>query len=431
MSPLLIALLAPLTLGDVLADLDQHPALAAADAKIAEARAKTRKADGAFDTYATAGGKSYPTGKNPRRLVEVFVEQPTPIWGARLSAGWRQGIGDVPPYEGDLATVDNGELAVRVELPLLRGRAVDPARAARRDARLEVAEGTALRADKRRQLAIKAAEAYWSWVAAGHAEQAYATLLAAAEARDRGMRARAAAGDEPQIALLETRRAVLKRAAQRVKARRAVEKAAIKLGLFRRIDGRPSPPTLDRLPPLPGPTALSAPGAARPVIEAVQARIRRARIAADLGENDTLPRLDLEALAVRPLGDEKSELAAGLKFSLPLQRRKASGEAARAQAEARRLEADVRWLDDQIAAAIADARSAAEAAAAQVAAARAAADAAEAVVAAQKISFESGDAELLALNQREQAAVEAQVAWIEAKAEWHVAAARLEFAGPE
>jgi outer membrane protein TolC len=423
-----VLLAAPLSFGDVIESLDRHPELAAADAKIDAARAKQRKADGAFDTYASADAKVYPTGKNQREMVGVFVEQPTPLWGAQLSAGWRRGVGEVPPYEGERATVDEGELALGLRLPLLRGRGTDPARTEIRRARLDVQVNQAVRDEKRRALTVKAAKAYWKWVASGHVERVYARLLDAARQRDEGMRTRVKEGDAPEVSLLETRRALLKREAQLIKARRSVEKAAIKLGLYYRIDGRPAAPSLDALPGLPAPSPLAGPATYRPAIEALRSQARRARIASELGENDQLPQLDLEAMAVQPLGDEKSELAAGLKFSLPLQRRKAQGEAARAQAEARQVEANARWLNDQIDARIRDARSAAQAAQAQVAAAKAAAEAADAVVTAQRDRLEYGDAEILTLNLREQAAAEARVAWLKAKADWQIAAARLAFA---
>ena len=281
-----------------------------------------------------------------------------------------------------------------------------------------------MRTEKRRALTLKAADAYWNWVAAGHALIAYAALVDAARIRDEGMRMRADAGDAAPVMLLETQRSLLKRIAQRIKAERKVAKAAIKLGMY-----WPEPISDDaELPPLPSPGPLQAPTGVAPAIEALRATARRASIEAAQGENDQLPRLDLEAMAIRPLGDEKSEMAAGLKFSLPLQRRKASGEAERAQAAARRLEADAVWLQAQIDAEIADARSAALAAAAQVKAAREAADAANAVVVATRQSAEAGDTELLSINLREQAATEPEVAWIEAKAEWHNAAAPLRFA---
>lgn len=426
-----VVLAAPLSFGDVIESLERHPELAAADAKVDAARAKQRKADGAFDTYASADAKIYPTGKNQREMLGVFVEQPTPLWGAQLSAGWRRGVGEVPPYEGERATVDEGELAVGLRLPLLRGRGTDGARTAIRRARLDVQVTRAFRDEKRRALAVKASKAYWDWVGAGHVARVYAQLLGAARDRDAGMRALAAAGDAPRVSLLETRRALLKRQAQLIKANRSVEKAAIKLGLYYRVDGRPITPPLDALPVLPDPAPLPGPGAYRPAVEALRSQARRATLASALGENDQLPQLDFEAMAVQPLGDEKSEVAAGLKFSLPLQRRKARGEAARAQAEARQVEANARWLNEQIDARIRDARSAAQAALAQVEAARAAADAADAVVTAQRDRLQYGDAEILTLNLREQAAAEAQVAWIKAKADWHVAAARLTFAtGP-
>lgn len=419
-----IALLAPLTLGQVLDGLDTHPALMSANAKIAEARAKQRKADGAFDTYTSAYAKAYPTGKNQRELMGVMVEQPTAIWGAQLSAGWRRGVGEVPPYEGEEATVDGGELTLGLRLPLLQGRGTDAARTERRRARLDRTAAEAMQAEKLRALTLKAAAAYWKWVAAGHALKAYEQLLVDARVRDEGMRARAEAGDAAPVMRLETQRALLKREAQRIKAQRKVAETAITLGMYWTdvvpVDGE--------LAPLPVPGPLTTPQGSAPAVDALRTAARRASIDAALGENDQLPTLDLEAMAVRPLGEEKSEMAAGLKFSLPLQRRKARGEAERAEAEARRFEADAAWLQAQINAEIADARSAARAARAQVVAARAAADAARAVVAATRLRAETGDTELLSVNLREQAATEAEVAWIEAKAEWHIAAARLRFA---
>lgn len=419
-----LVLLAPLTLGQVIERLDVHPALRAADAKVAEARAKQRKADGAFDTFTSAYGKAYPTGKNVRQLMGVSVEQPTAIWGAQLSAGWRRGVGEVPAYEGEEATVDGGELTIGLRLPLLQGRGTDPARTDRRRARLDQTTAQAMRTEKRRGLTLKAADAYWSWVAAGHALIAFDELVDAARIRDDGMRMRTEAGDAAPVMLLETQRSLLKRIAQRIKAERSVAKTAIKLGMY----WPGAMPLDDELSPLPAPGPLQSPTGAAPAIQALRAAARRASIEAAQGENDQLPRLDLEAMAVRPLGDEKSEMAAGLKFSLPLQRRKATGEAERAMAAAQRLEADAQWLQAQIEAEIADARSAALAATAQVKAARSAADAAIAVVVATRQRAEAGDTELLSVNLREQAATEAEVTWIEAKAEWHIAAARLRYA---
>lgn len=427
-APLLLGAPSSLPFTQVLESLDQHPEIAAAFAKVDMIRAKRQKADGAFDTKAKAGLESYVTGKNQRDMFGVSVEQPTTLWGTRLSAGWRRGVGTVPPYDGLLATVDEGEFTLGVKVPLLRGRATDSARTGVRRASVAFIEVRARLEEKRRALAVKAARAYWEWVAAGHAAQAYESLLVDARTRDAGMKVRAEAGDVPRIALLETRRAVLKRDAQKIKAIRSVEKAAIKLGLYLRVNGRPSAPSIDALPALPDPEMLKSPDARRPAVDAVLARVQHAELTSDLGKNSQLPQLDFEAKTVQPLGNEKSEVAMGLKFSLPLQRRKAFGEAARAQAEARRGRAEAQWLNEQIDARIADARSAARAAAAQVEATRLAFEAADAVVHAQRERISSGDTELLTLNLREQIATETRVAWIKARAEWQIAAARLRFA---
>gem|GEM_PF-1272888 len=54
-----------------------------------------------------------------------MVDQPTPLWGAGLFAGYRYGQGDFPTYDGERATNAGGELRAGASLPLLRNGAAD------------------------------------------------------------------------------------------------------------------------------------------------------------------------------------------------------------------------------------------------------------------------------------------------------------------
>ena len=72
-------------------------------------------------------------------------------------AGWRLGRGDIPVYDGKLATTDAGEIRAGIELPVLRDAAIDGPRAQRKRTDVEVDIATLEREQRALELSRDAA----------------------------------------------------------------------------------------------------------------------------------------------------------------------------------------------------------------------------------------------------------------------------------
>jgi outer membrane protein TolC len=93
----------------------------------------------------------------------------------------------------------------------------------------------------------------------------------------------------------------------------------------------------------------------RPEMAILGVEQRKTRIDQKLARNDSLPRLDLTGSVARDLGNGAASLgqtdfAIGVRFELPLLRRKARGNARAARAKLARLRAKERGLRDRVAA---------------------------------------------------------------------------------
>lgn len=429
-----------LTLERVLEELSaRHPTLQAARQKISEARGKRTSAEGGFDLKLKAGQKWIPTGKDEYGHTEAMLEQPTTLWGATVFGGWRRSGGAVPTYAGELETTSGGEVVAGLNIPLWQGGAIDRARADLRQTDMEVQIAELSRLKAQLKVYTAATEAYWKWVAAGHVLRIREHLLEVAQARMGQIEDRVKRGDLPEIERVDNQRSILKRASGQVKAARKLTEAALKLSLYLRDEeGRPTQPDVAALPRrIPLPPELPSHTATQDI---EQARDRRPelrqlalvrdqlRVEVELADNQVAPRVDLTVAGIEPLAEADSkwetELEAGLKFSLPLQRRKARGKRAAAEAAASRLEAEGRLLGERIAVEVADARSALDAAARLVAVARQELKVSRQVEAAEQIRLSLGASTLLVVNLREQATADAAERFAQALADQHVAYAR-------
>ncbi|MCB9592667.1 MAG: TolC family protein [Sandaracinaceae bacterium] len=437
---------APLTLGAVLASVERHhPTLESARQSVRAAEGEQLAAEGGFDLSLTAQGWAAPVGYYDWGRADVMLEQPTPLWGASVSAGWRIGRGgDVPSYYGQYQTLDAGEVRARVRVPLWRDGPIDARRARMwRAEHATDAEEASLEA-RRLSMRLDAARAYWSWVAAGQRYQVAAGLLELAEAREAQVAARVGAGAIPAIESLENRRAVLSRRTSLVSARRALEGASIALSLYlRRDDGSPRVPrpsavplVTEDAPPLSVDVReeVNAAWGRRPEMERYRALLRRQRVSVDYAENQLAPRIDLTVGASVDLGsgtaDQQSVLGpavveGSVLVSLPLQFREARGGIDRSNAELAALEADAQLVREQIGAAVQDAYSAVRAAEERQRLAAQSAEVASAVADAERRRFELGATQLFIVNLREQAAAAADAVLIDARAELQVAHARF------
>ncbi|MEZ4235771.1 MAG: HlyD family efflux transporter periplasmic adaptor subunit [Myxococcota bacterium] len=280
-------------------------AVAAAEAALAGAEADLTGARGALDPTLSARGGAY-GGKDPRHKAQVALTAPT-IAGPTVSLGLAARPGQLP--------------AVRRRRPPCRARrrAVGRGRGALLDGLLRSDRQLALReADADRAIAAssrdrvriearrRAAEAYWKWAAAGAQLAVDEALLAQAEARDAALARAVEEGTRPQLDRLdESQRVVLQRRDAVVRARLALESAALALSLWHRdATGRPTVPDSAQLPPLDTsaavPDAPAGAAAARPDVAAARAALGGAQAGRARAANGLLPDLSVEARAMRP-----------------------------------------------------------------------------------------------------------------------------------
>lgn len=429
-----------LALADVLDSVERsYPLLQAAEQRRVVAAARQLEALGAFDFKVGAKARWKLDGYYENHFADVYAEQPTGLWGLSVLSGYRIGRGNFDStYDGKPVTNYGGEARVGVSLPLLQGGAIDPARAKLEKSGLDRALAARDLRAVQVQLAQAATYAYWSWTASGATLRVAEDLLSIAEERQRAIDARVERGDLPSIEALDNRRLVAKRLSERVAAERYLERAALKLSLFwRDVDGRreqPLPSQLPRVLPPPSPLDesrlaedLRSAVARRPELAALRLKRRKLEVERRLAENDLLPRLDVAVLASGDFNDEpvrskgEFEVEGALSFSFPVQRRKARGRLAAAEAQLLELSAEGRYKQDAIEVEVLDALSAVRNAYRKLVQIREAARLTSQLAVAERRRFELGSSTILVLNLREKSAAEAAVDVIESTASYWLA----------
>ncbi|MCB9741363.1 MAG: TolC family protein [Alphaproteobacteria bacterium] len=427
---------APLTLDEVLGQLDARmPLLLAAAQDPAVAEARRLSAAGAFDLQLSADAKAVPIGDYSYGWLETSLVQPLPVAGVELAGGYRASGGELPSYYGAHEMPPGGEAWIGASLPLLQDLLIDDRRAELRLAELGVDVAEAKLSATRIKLTLKATLSYWKWLAAGAKVDLAEELLSIAEARDAAIATRVRLGQLPELDQVDNQRIIVERRAKLADARRDLVSAQVELSLYLRDeDGRPVRPAIERLPPErltpPPPGVLlsedlvSQALGARPELAAQLAKLTQAETKARLAQNDRAPKLALKGEVSQAVAQSTAttptELAVGVGFEVPLQRREAAGKLATAQAEIQRAEAELRWLEDRIAADVEQAAAAVDYEWQRWQAAQEAVELARQLEEAEQRRFELGATDLLTVYLREQAfadSVRAEVeAWLEVQA---------------
>ena len=443
----------PLTLDEVLASAEaRFPLLEAARLEADALRFERMEARGAFDARVSVAGDLRLEGFYENYAGTSELELPTRLWGLRLYGRYRYGEGDFGSYDGARLTDDQGEAAVGVALPLLRGGATDPQRAAIDDAAQRSAAFAPGFTLERVRLERDASLAYWDWVAAGRKVEIAETLLGVADARQDQIARRVDRGADPEILLDDNRRLVIERRGRLRGAERDFRQAALRLSLFLRAeDGTPRVVGRDALPsafPEETPTDamdldadLETVRRAHPELQRIAIDRERLEIALRLARNELLPAVDLAVEGSRDFGDPRpgidetgklsadprgdTEIKATVRFEIPIQRREARGRVGVARIRLAQLEQRERFLSERIVAEIRQAIEALDAAFDQTGQARENFELAERLRRAEMRKLEFGLSNLIDVNIREvQAAtaarelVDAQAAYFRAVADY-------------
>ncbi|PRP92949.1 Outer membrane efflux protein [Enhygromyxa salina] len=434
-----------LTLAEVLdAVAAADPRLVAAQKKIDAADGELLGARGGFDTKVAMRGLIQPLGYYQHGLVDVRVEQATPLWGLGVWSGWRLGLGEFAVYDGKLRTADAGELRAGVSLPVWQGGPIDRTRADISQARIGQQRAGLERDAKQLELEAKAAKAYWIWVTTGLELEIERSLLGIALERDGGLRRQIELGEVEAIVGTDNRRVILAREARVVGAEREFQAAALELSLFLRdARGEPDLAGAERLP-LAFPE-LAPPGVVdieteiqtavdrRPDLAAVHAGREQAEVELRLAKNLRSPAIDLSAWAAKDIGPGPAdrlpaELVAMVEIEVPIPLRKARGQLQAARAELGQIDAKLRFARDRVAVDVRDAHSALAAAYQRAQLAREQVDLAQTLARAELRRFELGAGDLLLVNLRELATATAAREQVEALADYFVAKAQLDVA---
>ena len=432
-----------LQIEDVLESVEVHfPLILAALEEIEIAEGQVLEARGGFDTSLRANGKVEPEGFYQNERLDVWLEQPTQLWGATFMGGYRIGSGDFAVYDGGQKTNDGGEYRAGVSVPLLQGGRIDPRRVDLWRSRIEREQAEPIVLLKRLESTRKAASSYWSWVAAGRKRAIARRLLDLALDRQQQVEVAVGEGELAEINLVENRRLIVERESNLVRAERWLQQAAIQLSLYwRDADGRPVVPEDTSLPgefPAPRPPEstlvpedVQVAVRRRPEIRALELEIEALEVELSLARNQMLPTLDLGVFASQDVGsavndpDDKEpfELEALLRFSLPLQRRRPQGKQRSLEGKIAKLERQASFTRDLVGADVKDAASSLTQAWQRLAQARENVVLAGRLEEAERLQLSAGQSDLFRVNLREQQTALAAAALVEVLAEYFQALA--------
>jgi outer membrane protein TolC len=404
---------------------------------------------GQFDYKLKAMSLITPLGFYQNERGALSAEQP--LWnGGAVEGGYRLGRGDIQPWYQERVTNDGGELAVGLNLPLIKNRTIDDRRAELLKAEQDVLAVEPVIKQQSLDVALLATEAYWSWLAASAKRAVQQELLQIALLRKSQIERSIELGDRPPAANIDNLRLIATRQTAVINAQRRLESAAIKLSLFYR-DASGSPVLLGTAPVSENfprfriqelntfETDAAFATENRPELQFLANQAERLRIELEQAGNIGLPELNFVLDAGQDVGAPSSskrdkspfELESGLVGFWEPQQRKMLGKLQAVRGKLTQLRFKRQLVSDKIVAELRDARSALNAAARKYEQTRANAELAQQTANLFRRSFQEGDVDLIILNLYEEAEASAKSDVIDAQAEYLIAQAMYEVAQGE
>jgi len=396
---------------------------------------------GAFDLQLRGGGTSNALGYYQYNQGNLGVEQQFATGGVKVFAGHRIGVGNFPVWYGNLQTYEGGEFITGASIPFLQNRTIDKYRSTLWKAAIDrqIAEPNILKA--RIEFIRAASYAYWDWIAAGQEYLVTRSLLKLAENRDDALRRRIEAGLTKPIERTDNQRVIVQRRAKLIAAQRKLQQTAIKLSLYVRDEaGMPVLVSAERLPK-DFPEAVTPEKrrvadditfaiARRPEIRKLNLQRQKNEVEIRYARNQFLPTLDAQIYGSQDVGaptpkKDKGDyqLAAGMALEVPLQRRYARGQIQVAQANRSQINFEQRFAQDKVITDIQSAIAAMDAAYLQVGQAKEATELARIMEEAERRNLFLGNSNILFVNLRETATVDAALLEVDALAEYFRAVA--------
>ena len=437
----------PLLPEDVLRSAADHfPSVVEAEAKRDAREGERLSALGGFDTQLESNGFDRISGYYNGRTVSGGVSRRFRDFGSEVYSSYSISNGSFPIYEDKYFTNEAGELKLGVLFSLLRDRTIDDLRFAEVDTQLAVQEADIELLLTRIEVQQRALLAYWQWVRAGHSLAAYRALLDIAVERQAALETEVEQGRRARIFLVENQMNITRRESFVTSAMRDFDIAANRLAMFWR-DGNGAPRVADpeSLPPLealkqptvaPTEQEILATLARRPELKLLKTAMARTQRSLTLAENDLKPRLDFNVEVSQPFGpigeggvsrDEAGAMI-GFTFSIPFENRRAKGKIATDRSKLRALEAEQQRTSESLRIELRTLLATLEAARELEELAILEVNQTAQLREAEIKRFENGASDFFLVNLREQAAANAQIKLVTARADLAVAQARYDAA---
>lgn len=433
-----------ITLDDVIiAVYASYPLLDAVSRERQIATGKRLAAMGKFDVNLSGEAINQPLGyyKNYRYGTEFSQYN----WsGGRAFTGYRIGRGFFEPWYKERQTDEGGEFRAGFALPFLRDREIDERRAAVFRSQIDVSAVDPLVQMEVINAVREATIAYLEWIAAGKRARVARQVLELAIDRQAGMETRAKRGEIAGIELVDNERLIVSRQAKLIEANLKLQQAAVKLSLFLRdATGTPVLVSSEQLPEdFPDFPLVDSKSDAELVNEALMRRPelrllaleqRRQNVELQQALNQLLPGFDSLFVASQdvgqpysPLGDKSPfELQAGVMLDVPLQRREAQGKLLEVRGKLAQIAAKIRYTEQSITTEVQSAVAAIEANRLALLQARRNVELARQLVDAERTKLARGDSDILTINLREIALVDAELLVVDAELNYAVAKALL------
>ena len=430
----------PLTLQDVLKSvLLSYPLLQAVERERGIAAGKLTTAMGAFDTKVNMAGQSLAPGTYENYRSDFGVSQQFMTGGISAFGGFRTGFGDFPTYNLGQKTADAGEWRGGLNIPLVRDREIDRARASRAQAALDVSLAEPMIERSRLDYMKSAARTYWNWMGSGERYAATERLLDLATERDKQLALKVKGGIVANIERVDNQQNIALRNGLIVQADRAMQQASIELSLYHRDDGgRPLLARRSRMRPVPMPAeptielyeqSLARASASRPEFQRLSLQREKLLVERKLAVNQTLPGIDGQLTGNQDAGYGKSPLSgpngldrqvlqASLVFQMPVQRRDAFGKMQTLDSQLTQVNRQLSYAGDQVRAEVQDAFSLLERAYEFHEQSKHRLELARVVALAEREQLRLGRSDVLRVTLREQAKFEAEVNEINARQEY-------------
>lgn len=385
-------------------------------------KSKTLQMQSPFDTKLNAyaqqrSGSTYNTGYQKVEFEKRIYDMPISAYtGFDISSGY------TPQYDSAQITSTQGREFVGLKFNLLSGFAIDKDRLNLYNAMID--EDKAKYEVDLAKLLIKtdALKAYIGWLVAGYEMNAYQQLLNLAERRQKNLEIRLKSGDISDIAVKENYNYILKRKVKLMSAKDYFNQASQSLAIYSRdISCNMVVPNQQMLPNK-LPNKINMPYSHtieeinyaitnRPEFKIIDTQIQQIKNQQRLANTDLLPKLNLNLQYNQNNSDTTStsyfrlnqqEGVAKLDFSLPLERRYATGMSQEVSNNLQKLQNERQLLIDQVSSRLQSLKYTIDNTSSQIKISEDEYSLSNELLKAEEVKFKNGDSNFFMINAREE-----------------------------